>query len=85
MADQVIQNFQNHRKYVPLFHFVTLGILAVNLLWSAFRLFTGTGPFIDRLLAVLVAFALALLAFYARTFPLAARERLFLSRFPRRM
>jgi hypothetical protein len=75
MADQVIQNFQNHRKYVPLFHFVTLGILTVNLLWSAFRLFTGTGPFLDRVLAVLVAFALALLAFYARTFALGAQDR----------
>jgi len=76
MADQVIQNFQNHRKYVPLFHFVTLGILTVNLLWSAFRLFMGNGlPFFDRLLNVVVAFALALLAFYARTFALGAQDR----------
>jgi len=75
VSDQVIQNFQNHRKYVPLFHFVTLGILAVNLLWSAFRLFTGAGPILDRILAVLVAFALTLLAFYARTFALGAQDR----------
>ncbi|HEY2738822.1 MAG TPA: DUF6526 family protein [Thermoanaerobaculia bacterium] len=75
MADQVIQNFQNHRKYVPMFHFVTLGILAINLLWSAYRLFTGAGPIFDRILAVLVAFALAVLAFYARTFALGAQDR----------
>ncbi|HEX3528461.1 MAG TPA: DUF6526 family protein [Thermoanaerobaculia bacterium] len=75
MADQVIQSFQNHRKYVPMFHFVTLGILAVNLLWSAYRLFTGAGPIFDRILAVLVAFALAVLAFYARTFALGAQDR----------
>jgi len=75
MADQVVQNFQNHRKYVPMFHFVTLGILAVNLLWSAYRLFTGAGPIFDRILAVLVAFALALLGYYARTFPLASQDR----------
>jgi len=75
MADQVIQSFQNHRKYVPMFHFVTLGILAVNLLWSAYRLFTGAVPIFDRILAVLVAFALAVLAFYARTFALGAQDR----------
>ncbi len=75
MADQVIQSFQNHRKYVPMFHFVTLGILAINLLWSAYRLFMGPLPFFDRLLQLLVAFALAVLAFYARTFALGAQDR----------
>lgn len=76
MAEPVAQSFQNHRRYVPLFHFVTLGILAINLLWSAYRLFAGAGlPLPDRILNVLVAFALAVLAFYARTFPLAAQDR----------
>jgi len=75
MADPLAQSFQNHRKFVPGFHFVTLGILTLNLLWSLYRLFTGTLPVFDRVLAVLVAFALALLAFYARTFPLGAQDR----------
>lgn len=75
MAQQGAQSFQTHRKYVPGFHFVTLGILTVNLLWSLYRLFTGTAPVFDRVLAVLVAFALALLAFYARTFALGAQDR----------
>jgi hypothetical protein len=75
MADQGAQSFQTHRKYVPGFHFVVLGILAINLLWSLYRLFTGGLPLFDRILAVLVAFALAVLAFYARTFALGAQDR----------
>jgi hypothetical protein len=76
MADQGTQSFQTHRKLVPGFHFVVLGILTVNLLWSLYRLFTGGLPLFDRIMAVLVAFALALLAYYARTFPLAAQDRI---------
>ena len=71
------QNYANHAKYVPGFHFVTLGILTINLIWSLFRLFWGLPgvPFFDRLLGVAVAAALALLAWYVRTFPLKAQDR----------
>lgn len=76
------QNFANHPKLVPGFHFVTFGILAVNLLWSLYRLVFPTGtpglpgvPFLDRLLGFAVAVALVLLAWYARIFPLRAQDR----------
>lgn len=71
------QNFANHRKFVPGYHFVALGILLVNLIWSLFRLISGLPgvPFFDRLLAVLVAVALLLLAWYTRVFPLKAQDR----------
>jgi len=71
------QNFANHRKYVPGFHYVTLGLLTVNLLWSLFRLFSGLPgvPVYDRVINVALALALALLAWYARTFPLKAQDR----------
>jgi len=75
MAEQMTQSYPTHRRYVPLFHFVALGILTINLLWSLYRLFTGSAPLFDRILAVLVAFALALVAFYARTFPLTVQDR----------
>jgi hypothetical protein len=72
------QNYANHAKFVPLFHFVAVGILAINLLWSLFRLFWGLPgvPLPDRLLNVAVAAALGLLAWYARTFPLRAQDRI---------
>jgi hypothetical protein len=71
------QNYANHAKFVPLFHFVTVGILVINLIWSLFRLFSGLPgvPFFDRLLTVAVAVALGLMAWYSRIFPLRAQDR----------
>ena len=76
----VEQNYANHRKLVPGFHFVAVPILVINLLWSLYRLFWGYPgfemPVFDRVLAVAVAVALPLIALYARTFPLRAQDRL---------
>jgi hypothetical protein len=75
MADQA---FATHRKYVPGYHFVTLGILTINFLWSVYRAmwpFEPVTPIFDRLLAVLVAIALMLVAWYLRVFPLRAQDR----------
>jgi uncharacterized protein DUF6526 len=74
MADQT---FATHAKYVPGYHFVAFGILVVNFLWSVYRaIWPIQGmPVFDRLLAVLVAVALILVAWYLRTFPLRAQDR----------
>jgi hypothetical protein len=71
------QNYANHAKFVPGFHFVTVGILLINLLWSLYRLVVGLPdvPLFDRVLNVAVAAALGLLAWYARIFPLRAQDR----------
>jgi hypothetical protein len=71
------QNFANHPKFVPGYHFVAFGILAINLLWSLYRLISGLPgvQFFDRLLGFAVAVALVLLAWYARVFPLKAQDR----------
>lgn len=71
------QNFASHRQYVPGFHFVTFGILVVNLIWSLVRLVWGIPgiPLPDRLWNVVVAVALLMLAWYLRTFPLRAQDR----------
>ena len=72
------QSYATHRRFVPGYHFVTFGILVINLLWSFYRLFWPLPdvPLFDRLLAVAVAFALPMIALYARTFPLKAQDRL---------
>ena len=73
MADQ---SYPNHRMYVPLFHFVTFGILVLNLLWAGWRLFQGAGlPLPDRIWAVVMAIAFLLLAWYLRVFPLKVQDR----------
>lgn len=72
------QSYANHSRLVPGFHFVTLGILVVNLLWSLYRLFwpySEEVPVLDRIMAVLVAGGIAGLAYYTRMFPLAVQDR----------
>lgn len=72
------QSYANHARYVPGFHFVTFGILVVNVLWSLYRLFRPYEegvPVFDRLLAVLVAGGILAVAYYARIFSLAVQDR----------
>ena len=51
MAQAQPQNFGNHARLVPAFHFVAFPILAVNLLYSLYRAATGFSW--DTLLAAL--------------------------------
>ncbi len=71
------QNLANHPKYVPGYHYLTFTLLGINLLWSLYRLGWGLPlvPVYDRLDTVFVAFALLLLAWYLRVFPLKAQDR----------
>jgi hypothetical protein len=68
------QSFENHARNVPAFHFVALPILALNLLWSMYRLIRGFS--LDAAMGVAVAVALALVALYARMFALTVQDRL---------
>jgi hypothetical protein len=67
------QSFQNHGRIVPGFHFVTFGILAINLIWSVWRMIRGFS--FETLLAAAMAVALVLLFFYARLFALSVQDR----------
>jgi Family of unknown function (DUF6526) len=71
------QSYANHRRFVPLYHYVGFGILTINLLWSLYRLIWGLPqvPIFDRLLSVAVACTLLITLFYARVFALAAQDR----------
>ena len=72
------QTYRSHRKYVPLYHFVTSAILLLNLIGQTYRLFRGFPgqPLFDRVLGVLVALALTFLFAYVRLFPLKVQDRL---------
>lgn len=72
------QNFANHTKIVPMFHYIVLPILGVNLISSLFDLVRSirTDAFSwHAALGFLVAFALVLLALHARLFALAVQDR----------
>ena len=73
MAETAPQSFQNHVRLVPLYHYVTYPILFANVIWSISRLLRY--PAVETLMAVLVACALVLLAFYARAFALTVQDR----------
>ena len=68
------QNFDNHAKFVPGFHVLVLGILAINLIWSIYRFFHAFS--VESTISLLLAIAFVLLAFYARIFALAVQDRL---------
>ena len=68
------QSYDNHRRVVVGYHAITLGILAVNLLWSGYR--AATQLSIDAAISFLLAVALLLLAYYARTFATTAQDRI---------
>jgi Family of unknown function (DUF6526) len=68
------QNFENHTKLVPGFHFVVLGIFAINLFWSIYRIVHAFSA--ESAISLLLAVAFILLAFYSRTFSLTVQDRL---------
>lgn len=73
MADSAPQNYSNHARFVPLFHFVTFGILVLNVLWAGYKLVRYFS--FDAVMALLVAVGLVLLFFFCRIFPLTAQDR----------
>jgi hypothetical protein len=68
------QNFANHTKWVPAFHFFVLPVFLLNVFWCIYRLVRWFS--IDSAISLVLALALFLLAFYARTFALAVQDRL---------
>lgn len=68
-----VQNFENHTKLVPAFHFFVLPVLLLNVIWSVVRLVRGFS--FGTIVSVLVAIALMLLALTARMFALTVQDR----------
>lgn len=68
------QNFANHAKRVPAFHFFVLPVFLLNVLWSIYRLVRWFS--VDSAISLVLALAFLLLTFYARTFALTVQDRL---------
>ncbi|MGA9569414.1 MAG: DUF6526 family protein [Candidatus Acidiferrales bacterium] len=67
------QNFQNHAKYVPVFHFFVLPMLLLNVGWEIHRVVEALSA--GSVKSLLVALALFLAALYGRMFALAVQDR----------
>ena len=68
------QNFSNHTKLVPPFHFFVLPVLALNLIWSLYHLWKLHFSF-EGFVGLLLAMALALGFLFARAFALSVQDR----------
>jgi len=68
------QNFSNHTRLVPLFHFFVLPALTLNFGWSIYRL-VHVRHWADGVIGVLTAAALVLLGLFARMFAVTVQDR----------
>jgi hypothetical protein len=73
MANPAPQSFENHARYVPLYHFALFGVLALNLLWSLYHLVRGFS--FATVMGVLMALAFLGLFSYIRIFVLTVQDR----------
>jgi len=75
------QNFANHGKIAPAFHFFLIPVLIVNLVSSVVLLYAaarhewGGFPLFHAILNLILATALIVLAFLARIFALGVQDR----------
>lgn len=68
-----MQNYANHAKYVPAFHFVAIPILVANFVYTSIQLKNGIDT--PHIMATLTALALVIIAFLARIFALKVQDR----------
>jgi Family of unknown function (DUF6526) len=67
------QTAASHARYVPGFHFVALSLALLNVIWTAYRVFTRPGA--DSTMAFLAGVALLLVGWYARQFAVTVQDR----------
>lgn len=67
------QNYQNHTRWFPLFHFVVVPLLLFHLIWQAVRLYQE--PSWDRAESILMAIVFILITLAARLQALKAQDR----------
>lgn len=67
------QDFATHRRWVPAYHFFTMPVLLVNLVYWVMPVFSSFS--LESILAALVAVALFILALLARVFAGSVQDR----------
>jgi hypothetical protein len=73
MAEKIPQNFENHARILPVYHYVTFPLLAINFFFTLYQVVTSFS--VGSLLAFGVAVALVLLFFVARIMVLTVQDR----------
>jgi hypothetical protein len=73
MAPQAPQTFENHVRFLPGFHFVTLPLLLVNFLYAAYQVIAHFSA--ATAVGVALAVALVLVALFARVMAITVQDR----------
>lgn len=73
MSDKKPQNFKNHARFVPMYHFVLFGSLLANLIWAGIQFFGDIT--VAHGFYLLMSFMLLPLMLFARIFALKAQDR----------
>ena len=68
------QNFENHARFVPAYHYFAVPIFVVNFLGSLYQMWK-LGFSIEGIFGVVLAAAFVVLVFRARLFALAVQDR----------
>ncbi len=68
------QNYSNHVRWHPLYHFILFPILLIHFIWSIVRLYQS--PDADHAEQLLLAFGLLLMLLIVRINPLRVQDRL---------
>ena len=68
-----VQNFKNHARFAPAFHFFVAPVFLLNIVWSVVRVVRSFS--FGTIISLLVAIALFLLALTARIFALRVQDR----------
>ncbi len=69
----VPQNLENHAKFVPLYHFVSFGLIAVYTLWSLYVAVTAFS--VGALMSLFLGVGIVFVFFFSRLFPLGVQDR----------
>ena len=73
--EKMPQTYANHAKFDPKFHFILFPILAIDLIWALWRLFTESYSITMRVWSVVMAFALIIMFFTIRLYSLKVQDR----------
>lgn len=74
MSDTVEQNFANHTKWVPLYHYIGTPLVVVLLVWNIRQVINA--PNMATVMGLLTALVLGILFALVRLFPIKVQDRL---------
>jgi hypothetical protein len=73
MNMETTQNFANHTRWHPLFHFFVLPVMLINFIWAIVVFVKAPDP--NSGWWIVVSLALIMLTFFARTYALKVQDR----------